>query len=455
MSPRSARPTALLLAFFLCYANFASAQKAAKSGGSSKSSGTQTTPSQAGGESPDSAPFSIETEMFTYKTVEQNSEIIACDIARYLGQGELAEAPSAPHAPCAIANPTRTAPGVILISDTSSLLSNFQLWRADLATMSGLAARANTVCVDNPAAQAAAGQEGQTSSQPVHIRSRSLTGAAESALKSTPPGEAASALQEALQLFSHDQSVTSVIGTVEDPALMNEVARQLRALNVQVLVPEFYNPNALGGIDYSSSPYLKALENLFDSYSKCDKAKGTYKEGSPEAADINSVNTVIDSFLKTTFAPPPPPSSSSGETPQNSANTQANANANANAISHFSAALSADEVAAKIGFGENGANGPNLTWQHILWLKALESGGSVTKEGNLFGTKVLFGGGAVDTYSLFRLDGELVCSGNVYNFQNPVKLKDLQKAFTAPPAQSAFKSTQLFSTCTPLPSASN
>jgi hypothetical protein len=48
------------------------------------------------------------------------------------------------------------------------------------------------------------------------------------------------------------------------PLCPGEVARQLRALNVQVLIPEPYNPYALGAIDYAHSPYMQNLQSVFD-----------------------------------------------------------------------------------------------------------------------------------------------------------------------------------------------
>jgi hypothetical protein len=104
-----------------------------------------------------------------------------------------------------------------------------------------------------------------------------------------------------------------------------------------------------------------------------------------------------------------------------------------------------------MGFTGNGASGASPTWQHVLWLKALESGGSVDRQSNLFGTKITFGGGAVDTYSVFRLNGQLVCSGNVFNFQSPVRTKDLQKTFRAMPIDDPAHPSMLRSTCAMLP----
>jgi len=98
--------------------------------------------------------------MFTYKAVEENSQVIACDIARYLFQGEVTDAAPGSHAPCTVSNGSQTTPGIVIVSSDSSLLADFQIWRADMATMSALEARANNVCVAAPEAKGENGQEG-------------------------------------------------------------------------------------------------------------------------------------------------------------------------------------------------------------------------------------------------------------------------------------------------------
>jgi hypothetical protein len=383
--------------------------------------------------------------MFTYKAVEANSKVIACDIAQYLYGGSLQSAGAGAHAPCAVQNTSGTAPGIILMSSGSTLLPDFQLWRADMAMMNSLEARADQVCVAKQ--QSANGQPG--GQQGPQIGTRGLLGTI--LADATPAGAAASSAQQVLGMMASTQSVMSVVGTVQDPALMNEVARQLRAMNVQVLVPEMYNPNSLGGADYTQSPYMNNLQKLFTSYDKCDKAKAGYGPTAGEAAEITSVTTGIDAFLKAAFATSGPevPGATRLETP--GANTASSSQPSS--IAHFTAVLAADELAREMGFTGNGAGGANPTWQHVLWLQALESGGSVNKTSNLFGSKVTFGGGAVDTYSVFRLDGQLVCSGNVYNFQPPVKLADLQKTFKKGLGDDPTKSSLLDSTCGTLPPA--
>ena len=457
----AARAT-LLLPLALCVgATLAAAQSSSsgsKSGSASGSSSGSSSSASSGSATP-GAPFSIETEMFTYKAVEENGEMIACDIARYLYGGEVVEPPSGAHAPCAISggNPGAT-PGVILVSSDSSLLSDFQIWRGDMATMNALEARAENACTLPPEAKSAGAAAGETRSEPVHIKARGLLSGAVSAVSAISP--AASAAGAVMSLLSSNESVMPVVGTVENPALLNEVARQLRSLHVLVLAPEIYNPNALGAVDYTNSPYLRNLGSLFAEYDQCTKAKDA-DHGSSDSSGQNAqsaqnaqagqggaagaVLTAMDSFLKTALGAALP------ATPANEATAQPSGAQTAPNIpqSHLVQALAADEVARQMGFSGDGSGGANSTWQHLLWLKALESGGSVNKTSNIFGGKVTFGGGAVDTYSLFLLNGELVCSGNVYNFQPPITTKELEKAFHSRPANTVHP-YMLNSTCTDL-----
>ena len=70
------------------------------------------------------------------------------------------------------------------------------------------------------------------------------------------------------------------------------------------------------------------------------------------------------------------------------------------------------------------------TWR-LLALKALESGGSLVNEANIFGTRVHFSGGAVATYSLFSLDrGRVLCSGDFFDYGGYIRAKDFAKKFT-------------------------
>jgi hypothetical protein len=201
----------LLVALCLCCA-LAPAQSTSNSGSSSKSGSSGSSGQGSGQESSNNTPFSIETEMFTYKAVEENSQVIACDIARYLFQGEVTDAAPGSHAPCTVSNGSQTTPGIVIVSSDSSLLADFQIWRADMATMSALEARANNVCVAAPEAKGENGQEGTPA--PPKIRSRGLGSAAAGLAKLTPQGQAIGA---ALQLFSSSQTVSSVRGHRAEP----------------------------------------------------------------------------------------------------------------------------------------------------------------------------------------------------------------------------------------------
>ena len=81
-----------------------------------------------------------------YKALTENSEVLACDVARSLCGSEVDAAPSYASYPCTIKGAAQTAPGIVIVSSTSSLLADFQLWRADVATMGDLEMRAAEVC---------------------------------------------------------------------------------------------------------------------------------------------------------------------------------------------------------------------------------------------------------------------------------------------------------------------
>lgn len=417
-------------------------------GGSGGGGGSGASSDGSGGKNPPG--FSIETEMFTYKAVEQNSEAIACDIARNLYGGAVQAAPKGSHVPCVVNNEGQAPQGIVLVSGGSALVPDFQIWRADMATMDSLRTRAAAVCGGGERARA----EGERGPSEGTHESRGLGSAVMGLMKSTPPGEMISGANAVLGMFSSNESVTSVTGTVHDPALMNEVARQLRALNIRVLIPELYSPNGLTSPDASHSPYLRNLNELVTAYDHCLALDASH------APEISGVEGEIGGFLKGLMAAPPAAKASGGSGGGSGAESGSGSDsgggsgskAAAGTESHFAAVLEADAVAEKLGIGNHPASSADRTWQHLLWVKALESGGSVTKTSNLFGTKVRFGGGAVDTFAIFRLDGDLVCSGNVYSFQSPVALKDLDKKYNEAPKLPE-DSPMLRSTCSMLPAS--
>ena len=108
--------------------------------------------------------------------------------------------------------------------------------------------------------------------------------------------------------------------------------------------------------------------------------------------------------------------------------------------SHLTAVLLADGLAAKLGVDpETGNLSPEDSASlHILLLSALESGGAITRYSNILGTKISYSGGSVGTYALFSVDGDLQCSGNVYEYGGSIKGKDFEeqlRGYTPDPAK--------------------
>src|ERR1700683_3476994 len=339
--------------------------------------------------------FSIETEMLTYKSLQANSEAVACDIARHLFGGEIG--PPTESAPCTIRANADPGAGIVIVSSDTTVFSDFQLWRADMASMIALENRANQFC---PATTAAP----------------------------TPEGQMLPMAKEVLGLFASTESISPVTGTIHDQALMNGVARQLRSLRIAVLIPEIYSPYALGGADSANSPYLSNLAKIIAARSCLQGKKDAEpKEQQAEAEEIGSVITSIDQFVGS-LNPPPAPASGGGAA-RTPATGSTPPESPAGLATHLASALTADGLARAIGVNLDGSASTGSLWQHILWLKALESGGSVAKPGNIFGPQTRLRGGAVTTYALYSFDGNLDCSGNVYDFEGSVLTKDFSKTF--------------------------
>lgn len=98
--------------------------------------------------------------------------------------------------------------------------------------------------------------------------------------------------------------------------------------------------------------------------------------------------------------------------------------------------LQADGLARKMGVVPNDQRTWNFDAWRILWLKSMESGGSIIMESNILGSHPHFGGGAVSGYALFQLDGMLVCSGNTAAYGGYVKVGDFEDYVATHPEES-------------------
>jgi hypothetical protein len=229
----------------------------------------------------------------------------------------------------------------------------------------------------------------------------------------TPAGAALSTASGVLGLFASNHDASPVGGTIQDQAFMDDVSRELRSVNVSVLMPSVYTPLALSSIDPARSPFFIALDKLLRTRD-CMVA-------SKSATDPDVRN--IDDFLAA-LSGINGPAKATGNSPSGSSTA---AQPPAGTASHLESVLSADGLAERLGADPQTGKIPDTAPHHVLLLKALESGGSVSKSSNIFGTKMSYSGGSVGTYALFDLNGQLECSGNVYNYAGSVTSKDFQK----------------------------
>jgi hypothetical protein len=93
--------------------------------------------------------------------------------------------------------------------------------------------------------------------------------------------------------------------------------------------------------------------------------------------------------------------------------------------------LYADGLARTFGATPADTNPDTSNWR-VLSLKALETGPTVVARARFFGTKILYGGGAVATYMLFDLKGNVYCSANVFDYGGRIEGKDFNGQFRSP-----------------------
>jgi len=384
---------------------------------------------------PDSSGFSIETEMFTYRALESNSEAIACDIAGYLNGAEDVFKSPPPGSICDV-KPGKSRATVILLPFASSEFQDFQIWRADMATMARLNHKAR---VDCPSVSAASNKGG------VNAATSKLASAVSDVVGASPAGPPLALAQSVLSLVASGVATSSVGGTIHDQAFMDGVGRELQELSVPVLMPTGYTPFSLVALDETGSPFLASLNKILIDRDECLKDSASHETTShettkpkdtkptasnPQPNTPQSMILQIDAYLNTlTSDALLAPKDNGGAAPgKNPGGAPA-----APSSSHLSAVLMADGLAAKLGVDpETGTLSPDdRASVHVLLIQALESGGSVTRLSNILGTKIRYSGGSVGTYALFTLDGDLECSGNVYEYGESPKSKDVLGALAA------------------------
>ena len=376
--------------------------------------------------------FSIESEMLTYRALQSNGEAIACDVAAYVNATN-ADFNSHPDgAVCDVKAGSHKAT-VVLLPFASSEFADFQIWRADMATMDRLQTKADQLgCT----CKAASNSKGAT---------KAVTAAVSAAASASPAGPALSVAQGVLAMLARQDSTTTVSGTIHDQAFMNGVGRELLELKVPVVMPSVYTPYSLTSLKESESPFLSSMARTLSARGCLAGLAAKEKEGNQSTSDAKAyimqrIISDIDAFLGTLTesdvpapkSPKGPPAKPAGGSPP-AVNTDATQSPEVTTVppwsSHLTAVLLADGLAAKLGVDpETGTLSPDdESSLHILLVTALESGGSVNKTSNILSTTVSYSGGSVGTYSLFSIDGDLECSGNVYEHGGPIKDKDFQE----------------------------
>jgi hypothetical protein len=270
-----------------------------------------------------------------------------------------------------------------------------------------------------------------------------------------------------------EESTSSVGGTIHDQAFMNGVGRELQELSVSVLMPTAYTPYSLTSLDESDSPSLKSLARAMAARGCLEglSAKNNESDQATDSARAFITQRIIsdtDAFLATlgesgsaaskgAKAKAAKPAGGSAPAQNTDATQSPEVTAVTSASSHINAVLLADGLAARLGVEpETGTLSPEDSASlHLLLVKALESGGSVTRYSNILGAKISYSGGSVGTYALFSIDGDLECSGNVYEYGGSIKGKDFQKKLRGYVPDPARQMVFLRHSCRPLANPQN
>jgi uncharacterized repeat protein (TIGR01451 family) len=90
--------------------------------------------------------------------------------------------------------------------------------------------------------------------------------------------------------------------------------------------------------------------------------------------------------------------------------------------------LASDLLAHRIFESRPNVERSDIDTVNFLTVHALESGGSELLKSNIFyGTHIFFSGGSVATFSLYRLQGDLQCSGTALNYIGNVREKKVER----------------------------
>ena len=343
--------------------------------------------------------FSIESEMLTYRALESNSAAVGCDVAAFLSGAEVNFSAGPSGNNC---QPKAGAPGnqsVIITPFGSTAFEDFRLWRVEMELMHELRDRAAPLCPE---------------------AGRGLAGtAAKSAVSAVVPGGAAfmPLVQSVLGSLSAVPANTAVVGTIQDQAFMDGVARELRRMNVTVVMPSAYTPFLLSAPAAKESPFISGLVKLLDLRSCLVRqpANGADQNIARLVGEIDGYVAGLQGFSATAGRGAESPAARGNQ--ESGAKSAAEGSVTTSSPEVLKSVLAGDGLAQELGVdAATGVLAIDESSPHILLVRALESGGTVASSGGLFSSKTRYSGGSVGTFALFNLDGEVECSGNVYEY---------------------------------------
>lgn len=223
----------------LLFADILAAQQKSSSPSASSPSTTPASSSQAGGGtgggggSPGT--YSIEGEIFAYKSLQSNGKAIAQDVATLIP-------------------PSTSRPGIVIVPSASVILPAFQLWRSNMLVIHNF--------LDQTDATFQSAKKAPCPTQNIPKLAPSFEAYA------TGVTQAVGVIQSILGLFASSQTVTDFSGTIQDQALIGAVARELRSNQVRVLAPDIYAPWMIDVATPPDSPFVSQLAKLINDLSR-------------------------------------------------------------------------------------------------------------------------------------------------------------------------------------------
>jgi hypothetical protein len=386
-----------------------------------------------------------------------------------------------------VSPPARVPQGVIIVSSAGTTLANFQIWRMDMAIMTQLKTRAaDYQCPSQEAEHTLSLATGIDVAQQAVTLVQSTLGlfASNESATGVPGTIQDQALMDSVGRQLRNLGVSVLMPDTYGPFTFTGVDYDSSPFfqNIAILVRsriclQQYLKQPANQVDSKKlSDDTKALKSnldkqqadqdlidqgkvagkaLADKFSEiatlkdeAEKLKSTIKENTEKqnrASNVTSLIASIDSFISSLTATTPSPASpnpsasspnpastnpsATNPTSQMPGGQQAPPSQPNNSPPPISAVLAADGLARELGITADGKSDGKSIFQHVLWLKALESGGLVTTHSNILGSKVFFSGGAVATYALFSLNGRLSCSGNLFDYGGFIRDKDFPSKF--------------------------